>query len=130
MGPGACDRCLVVDEDSLTRGALVHFLEMRCRDARSVGTGELALALLQEWPVDLLITDIRLPGMDGLELATRCQNLRHRPGIILMIAKEAPPLGPRVKPLGVIGVIEKPLNLDSLATLMTGVQPHRGRAST
>ena len=120
MTPGACTRCLVVDEDPLVRWSLVRFLEAHCREARSVASGELALALLHEWPVDILIAEARLAGMTGAELVTRCQGLRHRPGVILLAESEAPPFPIKLDQLAVIGVIEKPLVFDSLAQLLAG----------
>lgn len=128
MDPEPCERCLVVDEDFLVRWSVVRFLETRCREARSAGSGELALALLREWPVDFLITDVRLPGMDGLELASRCRGLRHRPGIILTRESKTPPLPIDLGPLGILGVIEKPFILESLARLLTDILQHPGRA--
>lgn len=116
-----CARCLVVADDSLTRWTLVQFLQRCCLDARSVGSGELALALLQEWPAEFLIADVRLPGMDGLKLAQRCQDLRHRPRIILTTGSELPPSPSDLGGLGVLGVIEKPFLLDRLTQLLDGV---------
>ncbi len=128
MTPGACARCLVVDEDPLVRWSLVRFLEAHCREARSVASGELALAFLREWPVDILIADAYLAGMTGAELVTRCQGLRPRPGVILLAGSEAPPFPTTLDQLGVIGVIEKPLVFDSLADLLAGVLKNAGGA--
>ena len=118
MAPVHSATCLVVDDEPLIRWSLVRFLEARGLEARSVASGELALALLREWPVDLLITDVRLPGMDGLELAKRCQDLRAHQLVILVTGSGSPPLPPDLNPLGVLGVIEKPFILDSLAHLL------------
>ena len=121
MTPRACTRCLVVDEDPLVRWSLVRFLEAHCREARSVASGELALALLREWPVDILIADARLAWMTGEELVIRCQGLHPRPGVILLAGSKISPFPINLDHLGVIGVIEKPLVFDSLAQLLAGV---------
>lgn len=122
-------RCLVVDDDPLLRWSLVRFLEARGLEARSVESGKLALALLQEWPVDFLITDACLSGMDELDLVKRCQGLRRRPGIILLTGGQAPTLPSDPDRLGVLGVIEKPLVLDSLADLLDGLLKKAGGAA-
>lgn len=129
VAPGRHQRCLVVDDDPLLRWSLVRFLEARGLEARSVESGKLALALLQEWPVDFLITDACLSGMDELELVKRCQGLRRRPGIILLTEGEAPPPPRDLDEFGVLGVIEKPLILDSLARLLAGIQKKAGSAA-
>lgn len=121
MAPPRNPRCLVVDDEPLIRWSVVRFLEARGLEARSVGSGELAVALLQEWPVDFLLTDVHLPGMDGLELINRCQGLRPRPGIILVTGSGIPPLPPDLDRLGILGVVEKPRVLDSLAPLLAGI---------
>ena len=121
MGPKLCARCLVVDADPLVRWTVVHSLQTRCLDVRSIESGELAIVVLREWPVDFLIAESHLPGMDGVELAKRCQNLNCRPSTILLTDGQ-PPLPPReLHGLGVIGVIEKPFILDPLARLLAGV---------
>ncbi len=129
MTPGACARCVVVADDSLVRWSLVRFLETRCLEARSAGSGELALALLQEWPVELLIADVRLAGMNGLELVQRCQRLRPRPGFVLCRETGDPPLPDNLDRLGVIGVIEKPLILESLSRVLVNVLQNPGGAA-
>jgi DNA-binding NtrC family response regulator len=125
---GCHPRCLVVDDETLICWSLVRFLEARGLEARSVATAELALALLREWPVDYLISDIRLPGMDGLELVNRCQTLRHRPGIILITGSGTPSFAANLPHLGVLGVIEKPFIFDSIARLLSGVLQQPGNA--
>ncbi|MEK7205313.1 MAG: response regulator [candidate division NC10 bacterium] len=118
-----------MDDDPLLRWSLVRFLEARGLEARSVESGKLALALLQEWPVDILITATRLSGMEGLELISRCQGFPCRPAIILLSEGEAPPSPRDLGRLGVLGVIEKPLILDSLARLLAGILKKTGSAA-
>jgi CheY-like chemotaxis protein len=66
--------------------------------------------------------------MNGLELVNRCQSLRRRPSIILVTGSNAPSLPTDLDRLGVLGVIEKPSSLESLARLLTGILQHPGRA--
>jgi CheY-like chemotaxis protein len=76
--------------------------------------------------VDLLITDVRLPGIDGLELASRCQVLRRRPGIIFVTGSQTPSLPDDLDRLNILGVIEKPLVLNSLAPLLATILRQQG----
>src|SRR5687767_11118181 len=60
--------CLVVDDEPRLRRILVQLMEtegFRCREA---GDGVEALARLSEKPVQLLLSDVRMPRMDGLDL--------------------------------------------------------------
>ena len=75
--------------------------------------------MTHELPADYDMT--RLSGMEGLELISRCQGFPCRPAIILLSEGEAPPSPRDLGRLGVLGVIEKPLILDSLARLLAGI---------
>ena len=121
MAPERSARCLVVDDNPLVRWSVVRFLETCCLEARSVESGELALALMREWPVDLLITDASLPGMEQGAFVRRCQGLCPRPRIILLTAGEGQLPPADLEGLGVIGMIEKPLVTDRLGQLLAGL---------
>ena len=125
MPPGQCARCLVVDEDSWVRWSLVRFLDTHCQEARSVASGELALALLREWPVDLLIADVRSGGGEW-GFVDQCQSLRPRPRIILLTAAESRPPPADLERLGVIGRIEKPFVIPRLAQMLASLLSKTG----
>ena len=128
MPPGQCARCLVLDKDPWVRWSLVRFLDAHCRDARSVASGELALALLREWPVDLVIADVRSGGGEW-DLVDHCQSLRPRPRIVLLTAAESQPLPTDLERLGVVGVIEKPFVIPRLAQMLASLLPNPGPAA-
>ena len=62
------DHILIVDDDSSVRDAMEEFLRMSKFRISSASSGETALEILKKNNVDLVITDILMPGMDGLEL--------------------------------------------------------------
>jgi CheY-like chemotaxis protein len=62
---------LVVDDDVVLRRPLQRALEAGGYDVVAVASGEEALTTLAETPVDLLVTDRGLPGVDGWELIRR-----------------------------------------------------------
>ena len=70
---------LVVEDEPDIRGLIVHHLErdgFRCRTAASGGE---ALARVRSAPPDLVVLDLMLPGMDGLEVCAGCAVIRPRP---------------------------------------------------
>lgn len=83
-------KILVVDDDRTTR----HFLELQLRSAGfSVETadgGEAALARVQADAFDLMLLDIWMQGMDGLEVMARLRELPSPPKVIVMTADDAP----------------------------------------
>jgi CheY-like chemotaxis protein len=129
MGPERCGRCLVVDEDPLVRWSVVRFLETRCQEARSVASGELALALLREWPVDLVVADTSQSGMEESPLVRCCQRLQPRPRIVLLSASAGQRRGTDLESLGILGVIEKPFILDRLGSILFSATGQAGETT-
>ena len=65
---------LVVDDDATVRFLMNEFMETVGYTSYMAASGEEALELLQKQMVDVVITDIMMPGMDGLELTERIKN--------------------------------------------------------
>lgn len=76
-------KILAVDDDGLVRRSLELLLTEAGYEAMVAGSGEEALGILKARHVDLLITDMRMPGMDGLQViqASRdyCQEKKKHP---------------------------------------------------
>jgi len=66
-------RVLVVDDDHTVREVVVSYLRAHGHDVVDVGDGEAALNAVREQPCDLVVLDLMLPGIDGLEV---CRVLR------------------------------------------------------
>jgi DNA-binding response OmpR family regulator len=68
-------RVLVVDDDVTVREVVVTYLRAAGHDVEETADGESALTLLRDRPADLVVLDLMLPGIDGLEV---CERLRTR----------------------------------------------------
>ena len=62
---------LVVDDQDYVRESLAALLEKRGHDVRTAGTAEAALEEIASRPTDAVVTDLNMPGADGLELVRR-----------------------------------------------------------
>jgi len=67
-------RILVVEDEAYVRDSLVEILKARRFEARAAGSVADALAHLGRTPVDAVLSDLRMPGADGLELVRRMQS--------------------------------------------------------
>ncbi len=77
---------LVIDDDPLNRRLLTASLERQGHRTSSAGDGESALAMLAEEPPDVVLLDLVMPGMDGMEVLERIKGddaLRHLPVIVI-----------------------------------------------
>ena len=69
---------LVVDDDARSRELLQQLLTLDGYEVRAVGGGQAALALLKNEIPDVAVIDLRMPGMDGLELCRKIRRLAPR----------------------------------------------------
>lgn len=83
-------RILIVDDDRGLRLALSTLLTDAGHDVATAGDGLNALALLQERPFDVVLLDISLPGMSGLDVLARARALDTPPLVIMMTADDTP----------------------------------------
>jgi CheY-like chemotaxis protein len=94
---GAGATVLLVEDDPLIRATAADMLRQAGHGVIEVDSTEAALVALETAAIDVLVTDIHLPGHSGLELAERAAQLR--PGVRIVIASGdtsaivAPPVG-------------------------------------
>ncbi len=106
-------RVLIADDEPLARMRLAALLR-ECADAElagSVGDGEAALAALATAAPDVLLLDINMPGLDGLDLAQRLAG-QARPQIVFCTAYENHAL--RAFELDAVDYLLKPVRLERL----------------
>jgi DNA-binding response OmpR family regulator len=74
---------LLVDDDALMRRSLAFHMEQAGYKVQTAATAEDAISLIQRTPPDLVILDIGLPGMDGLEALRELKSMHNLPVIFL-----------------------------------------------
>ena len=77
---------LVVDDEINIRGALVTMLEKKGHQVRGVATAEEGLAQLEAAPAELVITDLRMPGIGGMEFLSRLKDVWPDTEVVVMTA--------------------------------------------
>ncbi|WP_310601137.1 sigma-54 dependent transcriptional regulator [Desulfobulbus sp.] len=80
-------KILIVDDDRLLQNSLLAILSEKY-DPMIAGSGEEALRVLQKTAIDLILLDIRLPGIDGIETLHQIKKLGTESPIIMMTAYE------------------------------------------
>jgi CheY-like chemotaxis protein len=118
---------LIVDDDnnfllSLVEGLKSHDKEFEIKTAEN---GKIATQILSDEYVDLIITDLKMPVMDGFELLAYMSSHYPRIPVIVMTAYGTPVIENSVSNLGAIRYIEKPLDFDLLVeNIYKSIQPY------
>jgi DNA-binding NtrC family response regulator len=107
-------KILFVEDDERLRDVLLEAAEMEEYDAQGVSTAEAAVERLRAEPFDILVTDVTLPGMSGLDLLRHCSRLR--PGILSIVITAYGTVDIAVEAMkrGATDFITKPFELDGL----------------
>ena len=110
----ANERILVVDDEPTVRRACVRTLTRRGYDVYTAAGGHEALELLRSTGYDLLVTDIRMPGMGGLELLRLARELDPQLLAVILTGYGTVEICTTSIQLGVSGFVAKPFTLQDL----------------
>src|SRR5258708_34762866 len=106
-------RILVVDDEPQLTRVLRRSLTTHGYEGRGAGDGEFALQTFRDWPAALVITDLAMPNMSGLELCRQLRKFSEVPIIVLSVRGEE---NTKVEALdaGADDYITKPFGMDEL----------------
>jgi DNA-binding NtrC family response regulator len=108
------DLVLVVDDDTAIGKVLVALLEQRGLVAEHVASAEAALKELAERPYDLVLSDVRMPGMDGLTLLDHVSAQFPGLPVVLITAHGSVALAVEAMKRGAADFVQKPFDKDEL----------------
>jgi len=101
---------LYVEDEETTRELIKEILELECREVFVASDGEKGLALYQEKNPDIVLSDIAMPNMDGLEMSEAIKEINPEQPIALFTAFSQSSYIKRAAEIGVATYILKPLN--------------------
>jgi len=107
-------RVLVVDDDPGVRYTLREILEAEGVTVDEAADGAEALARLEATPAPLVITDLRMPGIDGLELLRRLSARTPAPRVVLITAHGSERTAVEAMKLGAWDYFKKPFEVEEL----------------
>lgn len=107
------DRILVVDDDALVLNSIARFLKIHGFAVETAESGEDALEKVKRMKFNLVIADVRMPGIDGIETVRRIREYNHshnRPDVpeIVITGFADPESQRKAEELGIVDYIYKP----------------------
>ncbi|MBD3347690.1 MAG: response regulator, partial [Candidatus Eisenbacteria bacterium] len=115
---GARLRILVVDDQSSVRELLRAVLESDGHEVDDAFDGASALESLKSGFHDLVIMDIRMPGIDGVEALARMKEVSPRTGVLMMTAYASVETAVKAMKLGAFDYITKPIDIDEVRSVI------------
>ncbi len=112
--PKEPQRVLVVDDEPWVREAISGFLEENGLDCKTASTGGEALSILQEERFQLLISDINMPGLDGIELFQQVSRSYPEVAVIMLTGVVDVDTAVDIMRAGAYDYITKPMDLEQV----------------
>ncbi len=115
-------KVLVVDDEAVVRAGICRVLEKQGLSMHTAADGSEALEIMAEYPIDIVLLDIIMPGLDGIEV------LRHiratYPDTVVLMITGHPTIQSAIEctKLGAIDYLVKPFRVDDLETLILKAQ--------
>jgi two-component system response regulator AtoC len=107
-------RVLVVDDEKLIRWSVAERLQRDGYEVLSAESGEQALQMLASTPPDLMLLDVRLPGMDGVETLQRALSLHPELAVLMMSAHSTVDIAVDAMKHGAVDFLVKPFPFQAL----------------
>ncbi|HUP02631.1 MAG TPA: sigma-54 dependent transcriptional regulator [Bryobacteraceae bacterium] len=120
-------RILLVDDEPGIRQSLGGVLEDEGYDVTSVGSAEECLDAVTRGEFELVLLDIWLPGMDGMEALARLQEIppAERPVTVMISGHGSIEAAVKATKLGAFDFLEKPLSIEKVAVVVKNALEHR-----
>ncbi len=123
-------KILVVDDEKIKRITLADDLAARGHDVVSAGDGEEALEKLAAGPFDVVVADLKMPRLDGIELLKRIkQGPLADVQVIMMTAYGSIPVAVEAMKLGAFDFLTKPFRNEDVLPLLTRIEKQQATAS-
>lgn len=112
------ERILIVDDEKIVRESLFHWFEEEGYMVETADSGETALHMFDKNKYDLLLVDMKMPGLSGLDLLTKIRSIDKNVIFIMITAFASVPTAIKALKDGAYDYVTKPIDPDELAHLV------------
>jgi DNA-binding NtrC family response regulator len=107
-------RVMLVDDETEFLETLVKRLQKRKLDVVSASSGAEALRILEEKPLDVVVLDVKMPDMDGIETLKAIKTIRPSVEVIMLTGHASVEVAIQGMELGAFDYLMKPMEIDEL----------------
>lgn len=107
-------RILLVDDETDYRAAILRRLKKRGLDPEQADSGAACLAVLEKQPIDVVVLDVKMPGMGGIEVLQRIKEKYPKTEVILLTGQASTQDGVEGMKAGAFDYLSKPVELEHL----------------
>ncbi len=118
---------LLVDDEEDFVETLAIRLRMRRLDVTTAGSGDEAIARIETAEPDVIVLDLKMRGMDGIEVLRRVRNSHPSVEVIILTGHGSEQYHAIARRLGAFEHVNKPVDIDSLISRITMAFDHRQR---
>jgi ATP-dependent Lon protease len=112
---------LVVDDEDIARANLEHVLKKEGYRVRGAANGQEALEEVRRWEFDLIITDLKMDKMDGMQLLEEARKLSPSTQVVMVTGFATVDTAVQAMHQGAAYYLSKPVNLDELRSTVAGL---------
>jgi DNA-binding NtrC family response regulator len=111
-------RILIIDDEPLMRISIADALKAEGYQVKVAATGPEGVDFIKKEQFDLIISDLRLPGLDGLQVLQTCREVSARTGVILITAHGSVETAVEAMKIGAYDYVTKPFSMDELLLIV------------
>lgn len=114
-------KILIVEDEEIQRLSLRDDLRDAAYETTAVASPTAALELIEKEPFDVVLTDLKIPGMDGITLLKRIKKIQSNATVIMMTAHGTFESAQQAMELGAYAYLTKPFRVNELLMLLKQV---------
>ncbi len=119
------DKILIIDDERGIRSSLKGILEDEGYSIKTANTGEDCLKLIEWQNFDLILLDIWLPEMDGIEVLKKIKTMDENPQVVMISGHGTVETAVKATKLGAYDFLEKPLSLEKVVLTVKNALKHK-----